>query len=101
MVKVIGILARLTMPRLNRHCRKASSAAASRYLLPVLGSMRAEVTLPVARSTSNITIPLPVTRALRAHMDTRELPQIPPWPWEVEWALGVDPLHPNDSRHLE
>ena len=66
MVKVMGILTLETVPGLNRHCRKALSAALSRIGLPMLCVMEALVTLPLPGSTSTTQTPLPVILCERA-----------------------------------
>jgi len=62
MVKVMGILTFETVPGLNRHCRKALTAALSNIGLPMLWAMVALVTFPLAESTSATQTPLPVMR---------------------------------------
>jgi hypothetical protein len=66
MVKVMGILTFETVPGLNRHCRKALTAALSNIGLPMLCAMVALVTLPLPGSTSATQTPLPVMRRERA-----------------------------------
>jgi len=66
MVKVMGILTLETVPGLNRHCRKALTAALSSMGLPVLCATEALVVLPLAESTSATITPLPVTCRERA-----------------------------------
>jgi len=66
-VKVIGTFTLgAAAPGLNRHCRKALTAALSNIGLPMLCAMFALLTLPLATSTSNTQTPLPVMRRERA-----------------------------------
>jgi hypothetical protein len=60
-VNVMGILTFETDPGLNRHCRKALSAALSNIGFPILDAIEALVTLPLPASTSTMHTPLPVT----------------------------------------
>jgi hypothetical protein len=66
MVNVMGILTLETVPGLNRHCRKALTAALSNMGLPMLVAIDALVTLPLPGSTSTTQTPLPVMRRERA-----------------------------------
>jgi hypothetical protein len=59
-VNVMGILTFETDPGLNRHCRKALSAALSNIGFPILEAIEALVTLPLPASTSTTHTPLPV-----------------------------------------
>src|SRR6478736_3176249 len=59
-VNVMGILTCETDPGLNRHCRKALSAALSNIGFPILDAIEAPVTLPLG-PTSTTHTPLPVT----------------------------------------
>jgi hypothetical protein len=65
-VNVMGILTFETDPGLNRHCRKALSAALSNIGFPILDAIEALVTLPLPASTSTTHTPLPVIRRERA-----------------------------------
>jgi hypothetical protein len=58
-VNVMGIFTFETDPGLNRHCRKALSAALSNRF-PILDAIEALVTLPLPASTSTTHTPLPV-----------------------------------------
>src|SRR6516225_2199304 len=49
-----------TVPGLNRHCRRVSVVLLSRIALPVLCSMVASVTLPLAVLTVTMQTPSPV-----------------------------------------
>ena len=66
MVNVIGILTFETDPGLNRHCRKALSAALSNIGFPILDAIEALVTLPLPALISTTHTPLPVIRRERA-----------------------------------
>jgi hypothetical protein len=66
MVKVIGALTDEAVPGLNRHCRKALTAALSSMGLPMLELTSALVTLPLAGSTCMVITPLPVMCRERA-----------------------------------
>src|SRR4029077_1140001 len=59
-VNVMGILTFETDPGLNRHCRKALSAALSNTGFPILDAIEALVTLPLPALTSTTHTPLPV-----------------------------------------
>jgi hypothetical protein len=65
MVNVIGILTFDTDPGLNRHCRKALTAALSSIGFPRLDAIEALVTLPLGLTSTTHT-PLPVTCRERA-----------------------------------
>ena len=65
-VNVMGILTFETDPGLNRHCRKALSAALSNIGFPILDAIKALVTLPLPASTSTTHTPLPVICRERA-----------------------------------
>ncbi len=65
-MKVMGILTFETVPGLNRHWRKALSAALSSIGLPMLCVISALVTLPLPGSTSTTQTPLPVILRERA-----------------------------------
>ena len=66
MVNVMGILTFETDPGLNRHCRKALSAALSNTGFPILDAIEALVTLPLPASTSTTHTPVPVICRERA-----------------------------------
>ncbi len=65
-VNVMGILAFETDPGLNRHRRKALSAALSNIGFPILDAIEALVTLPLPALISTTHTPLPVIRRERA-----------------------------------
>jgi len=66
MVNSIGILTFETVPGLNRHFRNALTADLSKVGSPVLCSIEAPVTLPLAGSTDTMQTPIPVTPGERA-----------------------------------
>ena len=66
MVKVMGMLTFETVPGLNRHSRKALTAALSKIGLPVLDETLQPLTLPLPESTVQTMVPLPVTCRDRA-----------------------------------
>src|SRR6266702_617178 len=66
MVHSIGILTFETVPGLNSHFRNALTADLSRVGSPVLCSIEAPVTLPLAGSTDTMQTPIPVTPGERA-----------------------------------
>src|SRR5207247_6019636 len=66
MVNSIGILTFETVPGLNRHFRNALTADLSKVGSPVLCSIEAPVTLPLAGSTDTMQTPIPVTAGERA-----------------------------------
>src|SRR4029453_6120733 len=61
MVNSIGILTFETVPGLNRHFWNALTADLSKVGSPVLCSIEASVTRPLARSTDTMQTPIPVT----------------------------------------
>jgi hypothetical protein len=61
----MGILTFETEPGLNRHCRKALSAALSNIGFPVLDAIEALVALPLGLTSTTHT-PLPTTCRERA-----------------------------------
>ena len=65
-VNVMGILTFETDPGLNRHCRKALSAARSNAGFPIPDAIEALETLPLPGSTSTTHTPLPVICRERA-----------------------------------
>src|SRR5437899_4675540 len=66
MVNSIGILTFETVPGLNRHFRNALTAYLSKVGYPLLCSIEAPVTLPLAGSTDTMQTPIPVTPGERA-----------------------------------
>src|SRR5205823_14331055 len=66
MVNSIGILTFETVPGLNRHFRNALTADLSKVGSPVLFSIEAPVTLPLAGSTDTMQTPIPVTAGARS-----------------------------------
>src|SRR5215472_17798994 len=65
MLNSIGILTLETVPGLNRHFRNALTADLSNVESPVLCSIEAVVTRPLAGSTDTKQTPIPVTPSVR------------------------------------
>src|SRR2546430_14984338 len=66
MLNSIGILTFETVPGLNRHFRNAVSADLSKAESPVLCSIEAALTRPLAGSTDRMQTPIPVTLSERS-----------------------------------
>src|SRR2546430_13367952 len=66
MLNSIGILTFETVPGLNRHFRNALTADLSKVESPVLCSIEAAVTRPLAGSTDRMQTPIPVTLSERS-----------------------------------
>src|SRR4029453_8411902 len=66
MLNSTGILTFETVPGLNRHIRNALTADLSKIESPVLCSIKASVTRPVAGSTDTMQTPTPVTLSDRS-----------------------------------
>ena len=66
MLNSIGILTFETVPGLNRHFRNALTADLSNVESPVLCSIEAVVTRPLAGSTDTKQTPIPVTLSVRS-----------------------------------
>ena len=66
MVNSIGILTFETVPGLNRHFRSALTADLSNLESPVLCSIEAVVTRPLAGSIDTMQTPTPVTLSVRS-----------------------------------
>ena len=66
MLNSIGILTFETVPGLNRHFRNALTADLSKVESPVLCSIEAALTRPLAGSTDRMQTPIPVTLSERS-----------------------------------
>src|SRR6266508_1050464 len=66
MLNSIGILTFETVPGLNRHFRNAFTADLSKVESPVLCSIEAALTRPLAGSTDRMQTPIPVTLSERS-----------------------------------